>query len=275
MRSLKLIPQTCRKIQVFLVCLMLFFAISNDILGDEFAHEFGPRTPDCAAFIIGFNSASKTVEIKKWLRLFKQAKEGPLDSQGVKTVFAIREDGWAELQFRCSELGKPSNGWGSGVQLRAEFNDREKTGLTIALQTEADGQSYVMTDFTTNGQAKHAVERKKIDKPKATTPCKLRFERISNQMMASYDVGNGLTTVARAPVSETDIFPIGVWVGSGGGEADLDITLESLRVVGATLPGDTLLPPSPYSLWRVAFWLCLILTIGLVGRIFYKKVANE
>lgn len=256
----------------FGVAWIVLLCLQTVLRADNFVHDFGTRTVDCAAFVAGFNAADKTVDLRKGLRFHSKQGDGPMQSQGIKTVFAIRGDGSAELRFRCAALGKPTQGWGSGVQLRAEFNDPEKTGLTVAVRAEKDGNQYMIANFTSGGQKKHSVERWKIEKLPISQPIIMRFERLEDQVSVAFDVGEGMVTKKTKTVSTTDAFPVAVWVGTGDGSADLDVTLESLSIMGASLAGDTRLPAPPLSLWTVVFWLFLLAAMITIGLRVYPMV---
>ncbi len=243
------------------------------IRADEFVHRFGPATAQSAAFVVGFEPDDEMVDFRGGVRFANDRMKGPMSSHGVKSVFAIRGDGSAELTFRCAKMDTPESGWGSGVQLSAVFNDKAETGLTMAVRAEKNGKKFMVANFTSGAQTKHSVQRWPIDQLTHGS-FRMRFERIDDQMVVSFDLGEGMKTMTTKLVSTTDIFPIGVWVGTGGSSTKLNVTLESLKVVGATLPGDTLLPPPPASPWKYVFWISCALVIGFVGIWTFQMIRN-
>jgi len=189
----------------------------------------------------------------------------PLDSRGVKTVFGIRGDGSVTLTFNTPTLGTPNIGWGSGIQLRLDLADVKSHGVTISLQAETDGREYVMVDNTTNGQEKHEVKKWAIGSEEfSKRPSAFRATRTNDSLVIAVVIGAVEKEFSQRQVPTEDIYPIGVWIGTGGAAADLDVTVKRLRVTGVALPTDTFLPPANVSFWEVFRWVCLgTTTIGM------------
>lgn len=238
---------------------------------DEFEHEFSSSTALAPAFVIRFDPRDKRFIARDGLRIHHQARSGDLTSFGLKTVFAIRGDGETRLDFTNTELQTPDSGEGSGVFFDIEFVGEEERKITVGRQAERDGSQFVLVRFKLGSKSKSRTSKYPIGiAPVLAEPSGFVVSRTGDIVRVGVVVDEQRIELAERECPTADIFPIGIRLTTGGAASDLDVTLKRLKVTGAGLPSDSLVPPEPMSRWKL-FALLFIATLCFSAFAWIRK----
>ncbi len=249
------------KLNGFACGLLFVFLLArcySSITADEVHHRFGSATLLSPTFVTSFDATDNRISIRDGLRVRNEARQGELPKLDLKTVFAIRGDGHAKLDFDCKTLGTPDYGSGSGLYFEFDFVGEKERKITIALVAESDGSQQIKI----NEQVGHSSGRQWIQfpigiSPIAKEPSSFRFSREGSVARIEAEVDGSMVLLSEKQCPESDIFPIRIRLTSDHARADLDMTLKELSVSGASLPADALVPPEPTSRWKWLLWFSL------------------
>jgi len=247
--------------------------IAPSMIADDYVHQFGKDTLGEAAFVVNFERSEKFYSTnQEGLRLRWREADGVMKSTGVKTVFALSGDFNIELLFTIRSLSKPDNGNGNGVQISVGFRDSNESRLSISRACTTNGKQVLKVNHSTQKLTKHDV--KTYDVPQNLLG--LRIER-RDGLASVYCIQSKEKALLReVEVGESEVFPIGIWASTGGGTANLDVTLQKLSVSGAGLPVGNKVPDA-----STPFWVWLVgtgaggLILGLVGLVVRQVRAKE
>jgi hypothetical protein len=200
-------------------------------------------------------------------------EQDPLPTVGGKTRFGLRGDFNIELAFRVETLEVPESGIGSGIMLRLEFADRDQSGLTVALNASPNELLFWQIDATRFGQQEHQVERKPAFTNIFELPQSIRMTRVGDEITVS--VGSKETSMSFQTPSptEVDVSTVAMWLGTGGGPADLAIGLDSIRIEAGKFANDIAAPPATSS-WTILLWSSLA-TLAAVGAFWFRQTLRR
>ena len=245
------------------VGLAIVLLVAPSIIADDYVHQFGKDTLGEAAFVVNFERSEKIYSTSHdGLRLRWREADGVMKSTGVKTVFSLSGDFDIEWTFMIRNLSKPEKGNGNGVQISLGFRDAEDSRLSVARSCAADGKQVLKVNHSREHLTKHDVKTYEV-------PPDLKGFRIERRkgLASVYCIqGKGKTPLREVEVGESEVFPVGIWANTGGGKANLDVTLQKLSVTGAGLLIGSKVPATTTPLW---VWILAAgsagLTLGLAG----------
>ena len=255
------------------ICLAIVLLIAPSIMADDYVHQFGKDTLGEAAFVVNFERSDKFYSTNSdGLRLRWREADGVMKSTGVKTVFALSGDFDIEWLFTIRSLSKPDTGNGNGVQISVGFRDSEESRLSVARACAANRKQVLKVNHSREHLTKHDV--KTYDVPQDLRG--VRIERRNGLASVFCIQSKGKTLLREVKVGGSEVFPVGIWANTGGGKANLDVTLQKLSVTGAGLPIGSKVPSAP-----VPFWVWVVgtgaggLMFGLAGLIFRQFRSKE
>lgn len=256
----------------YLAIAVIAILSDSPVCADDFEHRFGTATPGEPAFIVGFDSQAKWIDLaENRLRIRWDAKQGEMPWWSVKSIFALRDDFTVELQYSVRRLGKPEKGFGCGVQLNFAFADPEQSGLLVSHVREVDGRELIVVDETRDDSQVHEVTRCELQKGLKG----LRVARSADQLTVSAVTLAGPAILVNLPVSTADVFPVGVGVFTGGASCDVDLTLYRLKVSGGAIPLGNQIPATPASAWIWLRRLNIALLLVVAAWSILKTVAAK
>ncbi|WP_146394903.1 hypothetical protein [Planctomycetes bacterium CA13] len=253
------------------ILLVVFLLLARPTNAQEsFIHHFGAATKTEPGLDFSFDQNGVASKVTKTgIAIENKQNDTTMASVGGKTRFGFRGDGTIRMEFSVDKMTAPDQGWGSGVQLRLEFCDRARSGVTVSLIAATDGVIYWQIDYTTGGQDKHDVRRVPAFTDVFEATQVIEVTRRGKLLTVLRGAKGQLIPLDEQKVSTTDIYPVAVWIGSGGGKADLAVELESLEIEAEQLASDSAIPPATSS-WRILFW-CFVAVAGIAFGFYLRQ----
>ena len=190
----------------------------------------------------------------------------------MRGVFSLPGDFDVTLDFTVGNFSKPEDGRVNGIRMSLDFRDNPRTRLSLWRICTSEGKQIVRLDMRNETGSVESDES--WDAPAGFSGIRIAREGGNAKIFVLTSKEETLKKDFSVPASE--VFPLKIRADSGGGTANLDVTLRKLSVKGLKFPVENKPYKAPISNWVWGLTasiggLILAMAIKVISRLRSKE----